>query len=124
MNALAIETRRRVTRRLMPFLLVLYFFAYVDRTNVSIAKLGMQRDLGFTDDVIGLGAGIFFLGYVLLEIPGTLIVERWSARLWLGRIMITWGIVATLIGFVDTSRQFYWLRFALGAAEAGFFPGV
>jgi ACS family tartrate transporter-like MFS transporter len=123
-SALADTTRRRVTRRLMPFLLLLYFFAYVDRTNVSIAKLGMERDLGFTDDVIGFGAGIFFVGYLLLEIPGTLLVERWSARLWLGRIMITWGIVATLIGFVDTAGQFYWLRFALGAAEAGFFPGV
>src|SRR5256885_452606 len=94
--ALAGESRGGVRRRLGAVLLVLYFFAYVDRTNVSIAKLGMQRDLGFGDDVIGLGAGIFFLGYVLLEIPGTLIVERWSARLWLGRIMITWGMVATL----------------------------
>jgi MFS transporter, ACS family, tartrate transporter len=124
LSALAESTRRRVTRRLMPFLLLLYFFAYIDRTNVSVAKLGMQRELGFADDVIGLGAGIFFVGYVLLEIPGTLIVERWSARLWLGRIMITWGVVATLIGFVDTAGQFYWLRFLLGAAEAGFFPGV
>jgi len=84
----------------------------------------MQRELGFTDEVIGLGAGIFFLGYFLLEIPGTLIVERWSARIWLGRIMITWGIVATSMGFIQTPQQFYWLRFALGAAEAGFFPGI
>ncbi len=121
---LAEQARRRVTRRLMPFLLLLYFFAFIDRTNVSIAKLGLQRELGFTDEVIGFGAGIFFLGYVLLEIPGTLLVERWSARLWLGRIMITWGIVATLTGFIQTPRQFYWLRFALGAAEAGFFPGI
>lgn len=122
--SLAEQARRRVTQRLMPFLLVLYFLAYIDRTNVGIAKIGMQRELGFTDEVIGLGAGIFFLGYLLLEIPGTLIVERWSARLWIGRIMITWGIVATLMGFIQTAKQFYWLRFALGAAEAGFFPGI
>lgn len=121
---LAEQTRRHVTQRLMPFLLLLYFFAFIDRTNVGIAKLGMQRELGFTDEVIGLGAGIFFVGYLLLEIPGTLLVERWSARLWIGRIMITWGIVATLMGFVHTAHQFYWLRFALGAAEAGFFPGI
>lgn len=108
----------------MPFLLLLYFFAFIDRTNVGIAKLGMQGELGFTDEVIGFGAGIFFAGYVLLEIPGTLIVERWSARVWIGRIMITWGFVATLMGFVQTAPQFAWLRFALGAAEAGFFPGI
>jgi MFS family permease len=108
----------------MPFILVLYFFAYVDRTNVGIAKLGMQRELGFSDEAIGLGAGIFFLGYLLLEIPSTLMVERWSARLWLGRIMITWGIVATAMGFVQSVTQFYWLRLALGLAEAGFFPGI
>jgi MFS transporter, ACS family, tartrate transporter len=121
---IAEQTRRRVGRRLMPFLLLLYFFAFIDRTNVGIAKIGMQRELGFTDQVIGLGAGIFFLGYFLLEIPGTLIVERWSARLWIARIMISWGIVASLMGFIATERQFYWLRFSLGAAEAGFFPGI
>ena len=113
-----------MTRRLIPFLLVLYFLAFIDRTNVGIAKLGMQRELGFSDEVIGFGAGIFFVGYMLLEVPGTLIVERWSARIWIGRIMITWGIVATLMGFVQTATQFYWLRFLLGAAEAGFFPGI
>ena len=123
-NPLAELTRARVSRRLVPFLLVLYFLAFIDRTNVGIAKLGMQRELGFTDEVIGFGAGIFFAGYMLLEIPGTLIVERWSARIWIGRIMITWGIVATLMGFVHTATQFYWLRFLLGAAEAGFFPGI
>ena len=124
LNPLAEQTRALVTRRLMPYLLVLYFFAYIDRTNVGIAKLGMQRELGFSDEVIGFGAGIFFAGYLLFEIPSTLFVERWSARLWLGRIMITWGVIATLMGFVHTATQFYWLRFALGLAEAGFFPGV
>jgi ACS family tartrate transporter-like MFS transporter len=123
-QSLAESTRGRVTRRLIPYLLVLYFLAFIDRTNVGIAKLGMQQELGFTDEIIGFGAGIFFVGYMLLEIPGTLIVERWSARIWIGRIMITWGIVATLMGFVQTATQFYWLRFLLGAAEAGFFPGI
>src|SRR3954454_4685504 len=126
------QTRRRVARRLMPFLLLLYFFAFIDRTNIGIAKLGMQREFGFTDEVIGFGASIFFLGYFLFEIPGTLIVERWSARKWIARIMISWGMVAALMGLVGTplfSRfqpvtQFYGLRLLLGIAEAGFFPGV
>jgi MFS transporter, ACS family, tartrate transporter len=124
LTSLAEQTRRRVAGRLMPFLLLLYFFAFIDRTNVGVAKLGMQRELGFTDEVIGLGAGIFFAGYFLLEIPGSLIVERWSARLWIARIMITWGVVATAMGFIANKEQFYWLRFLLGAAEAGFFPGI
>jgi len=123
-DPIAERTRRRVTRRLLPFLLVSYLLAYVDRTNVGVAKLGMQPDLGFTDQVIGLGAGIFFVGYLLLEIPGSLIVERWSARKWIARIMISWGLVACLAGFIETRYQFYGLRFLLGVAEAGFFPGV
>ncbi len=130
--ALADRTRRRVTRRLLPFLMLLYLFAFVDRANVGIAKLQMQGDLHLTDAVIGFGAGIFFLGYFLLEVPSTLIVERWSARKWLARIMISWGIVAAATGFIGlplfghgaVARQFYFARFLLGAAEAGFFPGV
>lgn len=126
------RARRRITRRLSPYLLLLYLIAYIDRTNVSVAKLQMQGDLGFTDAVIGFGAGVFFLGYFLLEIPGTLIVERWSARKWIARIMISWGLVASLMGFIGTpmldfattTQQFYGLRFILGLAEAGFFPGV
>jgi ACS family tartrate transporter-like MFS transporter len=125
------RTRRRVTLRLMPFLVLIYLTAYLDRANIGIAKLQMQGALGFTDEIIGFGAGIFFIGYFLLEIPGTLIVERWSARRWLARIMITWGVMATLCGFagllpvpLGVRAQFYWLRFLLGAAEAGFFPGV
>jgi ACS family tartrate transporter-like MFS transporter len=100
--------------------------AYVDRSNVGLAKLTMTKDLaGFDDRVIGLGAGVcFFLGYFLLEIPGSLICERWSARKWICRIMITWGIVAALTATVKTPRQFYLVRFGLGLAEAGFFPGV
>ncbi|MEP7274457.1 MAG: MFS transporter [Acidobacteriota bacterium] len=131
-EALADRTRRRVTKRLMPYLLLLYLIAYIDRTNVSVAKLQMQGELGFTDAVIGFGAGIFFLGYFILEIPGTLIVERWSARKWIARIMISWGLVASLMGFIGMpfldfatpTQQFYGLRFILGLAEAGFFPGV
>src|SRR5438270_10214652 len=101
--ALAGRTRRRVTRRLLPFLMLLYLFAFLDRANVGIAKLKMQGDLHLTDAVIGFGAGIFFLGYFLLEVPSTLIVERWSARKWLARIMITWGIVAAATGFIGMS---------------------
>ena len=111
-------------RRLMPFLILVYLLAYIDRANLGIAKLQMQGDLGFSDQTIGFGAGIFFIGYFLLEIPGSLIVERFSARKWFARIMISWGLVAALTGFISTPRQFYGARFLLGAAEAGFFPGV
>src|SRR5690349_9781826 len=85
-------TRRKVSRRILPFFFVLYLISYLDRANVSYGKLSMSADLGFSEAVYGLGAGIFFVGYFLLEIPGALIVERWSARLWISRIMITWGI--------------------------------
>lgn len=126
------RTRRRVTRRLLPYLMLVYLLAYVDRANLSVAKLQMQGELGLTDSDFGFGAGIFFLGYMLLEIPGGLIVERWSARKWIARIMISWGILAALCGFWGTAlygripilQQFYGMRFLLGAAEAGFFPGV
>ncbi len=134
---IAERARRRITWRLMPFLLLLYFLAYIDRTNVSITALSMKKSLdagglGFNDNIIGSGAGIFFIGYFLLEIPGTLIVEKWSARKWIARIMISWGIIATCMGFIgthwmnfgDNVTQFYVLRFILGMAEAGFFPGI
>lgn len=116
--------RARVTRRLMPYLFVLYVIAYLDRVNVGFAAFGLKADLHFTDQVIGFGAGIFFLGYVLLEIPGTILVEKWTARGWIARIMISWGILAILTGFVQTKNEFYLIRFLLGAAEAGFFPGI
>jgi len=103
---------------------LLYVIAFIDRMNVGAAALQMPRDLGFTEGVIGLGAGIFFLGYFLLEIPGALIVERWGARRWIARIMITWGMITVLMAFIQTERQFYLVRFFVGAAEAGFFPGV
>lgn len=170
-SSVAERAHKRITWRLMPFLLLLYFLAYIDRTNVGVAALDMKKSigvggLGFDDAIIGIGAGIFFIGYFLLEIPGTLIVEKWSARKWIARIMITWGIIATLMGYIGASwlqwicvvdwcavfrpvtaglglitsllgvqppnmtdcscevKQFYFLRFLLGLAEAGFFPGI
>ena len=109
----------------MPFLFVLYVVAYLDRVNVGFAApFGMKTDLGFTDGVIGFGAGIFFIGYVILEIPGTILVEKWTAKGWIARIMISWGILAAATGFIQTKNQFYVVRFLLGAAEAGFFPGI
>lgn len=119
------RARRKAFWRLLPLLFMGYMIAYVDRQNVAVAKLTMTRDLpGFDNAVIAMGAGIFFIGYVLLEIPGTLIVERWSARKWICRIMITWGLMAGLTAAVTTPWQFYTVRFLLGLAEAGFFPGV
>lgn len=116
---------RKAYWRLLPLLLLCYVVAYVDRANVAIAKLQMSRDLaGFDNAVIGFGAGVFFWGYFLLEIPGSLMVEKWSARKTLARIMVTWGIAAALTAVVRTPSQFYGVRFLLGLAEAGFFPGV
>jgi ACS family tartrate transporter-like MFS transporter len=124
-NPIAVRCHRRVVRRLMPYLFVLYVIAYLDRVNVGFAAVGgMKGELGFADDVIGLGAGIFFIGYVALEIPGSILVEKWTARGWIARIMISWGILATLTGFIHTKNQFYIVRFLLGVAEAGFFPGI
>lgn len=119
------SARRKAYWRLLPLLFTCYVVAFVDRTNVAIAKLTMTRDLpGFDNKVIGLGAGMFFIGYFLLEVPGSLIVERWSARKWICRIMLTWGVMAALTALVKTPFQFYVVRFLLGLAEAGFFPGV
>jgi ACS family tartrate transporter-like MFS transporter len=97
---------------------------YIDRVNVSFANLRMSADLGFSDRVYGLGVGMFYITYVLFEIPGAVIVERWSARKWIARIMISWGIITILTGFVQTATQFYTARFFLGAAESSFFPGM
>jgi MFS transporter, ACS family, tartrate transporter len=118
------RARLRIAQRLLPFLWLLYMIAFVDRVNVAYAALEMSRDLGFSDRIFGLGAGIFFIGYVLLEIPGALLVERWSARRWIARIMVSWGIITIFVGLVHTPKQFYLARFFLGAAEAGFFPGI
>src|SRR5436309_3357368 len=118
------RTRRRVAGRLMPFLLLLYVVAYLDRVNVGYAKLRMTDDLGFSAGVFGLGAGLFFIGYFLLEIPGTILVESWSARSWFARIMISWGLCAAAMGLLHSRWPFYGLRFLLGACEAGFAPGL
>ena len=119
------RARTKAYRRLLPLLFLCYVIAYVDRNNLAIAIKTMRIDMpSFNDDVLGTGAGIFFLGYFLLEIPGTLLVEKWSARKWISRIMISWGIVAALTALVKTPYQFYGLRALLGLAEAGFFPGV
>lgn len=123
-NGVADRARRRITRRIMPYLFLLFMIAYLDRVNVGYAALQMKGDLGFSNDILGFGAGIFFIGYFLLEIPGSILVEKWSARGWIARIMVSWGIVAILMGFMRTKNQFYLLRFLLGAAEAGFFPGM
>jgi ACS family tartrate transporter-like MFS transporter len=112
--------RRKIAWRILPFVFVLYIIAYLDRANVAYAKMTMMADRGFSEAVFGFGAGIFFVGYLLFEIPGALIVERWSARRWMARILITWGLCAVLVGFVRTGAQFYAARFLLGLAEGGF----
>jgi ACS family tartrate transporter-like MFS transporter len=118
------RTRRRVALRLLPFVFLLYVVNYIDRVNVSFANLHMSADLGFSDRAYGLGVGIFYMGYVLFEIPGAIVVERWSARKWMARIMISWGLVSILTGFIHSAGQFYAIRFFLGVAEASFFPGM
>jgi sugar phosphate permease len=117
-------TLKVVSRRLIPFLFVLYVAAYLDRINVGFAQLQMKDTLEFSASVYGLGAGIFFFGYFLFEVPSNLILARIGARVWIARIMITWGIVSGAMAFVRTPTEFYVLRFLLGVAEAGFFPGV
>ena len=121
---IAERTRRHVDRRLMPFVFLLYLISYLDRVNVGFAGLQMTRELGFSNYVFGLGSGIFFIGYFLLEVPGSILAEVWSARKWIARIMITWGLVASLSGLIRSEQQFYWLRLILGIAEAGFVPGI
>src|SRR6476660_8137898 len=116
--------RGRIAWRLLPFLFLLYVANYLDRTNIAYATLGMKGDLGLSDPVFGTASGIFFIGYFALQIPGALLVERWSAKRLLALTLITWGGLTALTGFVRTPLQLYGARFLLGAAEAGFFPGV
>ncbi|KVE39296.1 MFS transporter [Burkholderia sp. TSV86] len=123
-SAFEAATYRKVSWRLAPMLLLCYVVAYLDRVNVGFAKLQMAADLHLSDAVYGLGAGIFFVGYFLFEVPSNMILHRVGARLWIARIMITWGILSALTMFVTTPAAFYAMRFLLGAAEAGFFPGV
>lgn len=121
---LSSRTTRRIGMRLLPFLFVLYIFNYAVRVNVGFAALQMTGELGFSNAVFGLGAGIFFIGYFLLQVPATMLLELWSARVFIGVSLIAWGALATLTGFISTASEFYWIRFFLGIAEAGFFPGV
>jgi D-galactonate transporter len=115
---------RKTAWRLMPFLMLCYLCAYLDRVNVGFAKLQMMNDLALSETVYGLGAGMFFIGYFLCEVPSNIILHRVGARIWIARIMITWGIISALFAFVETAWQFYILRFLLGVAEAGLAPGL
>ena len=123
-RSLQTATLRAVTRRLIPFLFVLYVVSFLDRVNVGFAALEMNRDLQLSAAVYGFGAGIFFIGYSLFEVPSNLILARTGARVWIARIMITWGVLAAAMMFVRGPASFYVLRFLLGIAEAGFFPGM
>ncbi|ANC45955.1 MFS transporter [Pandoraea pnomenusa] len=117
-------TYRKVALRFIPFLMLCYVVAYLDRVNIGIAKLNMLADLQFSEAAYGLGAGLFFIGYMLFEVPSNLIMHRVGARLWIARIMISWGMLSGIMAFVTSPWQFYVVRFLLGVAEAGFYPGV
>ncbi len=119
-----LATYRKVAWRLIPFLFLLYTLAYLDRVNVGFAKLQMSADLSFSDAVYGTGAGIFFLGYFCFEVPSNVILQKVGARLWIARIMIVWGLISAAMMFTTGETTFYALRFLLGVAEAGFFPGI
>ncbi|HBT0094944.1 TPA: MFS transporter [Klebsiella pneumoniae] len=123
-NDLEKKVMRKVTLRIIPFIMLLYFIAFLDRVNIGFAALTMNQDLGFSPTVFGLGAGIFFLGYFLFEVPSNLILHKVGARIWIARVMITWGFVSGCMAFVQGTTSFYILRFLLGVAEAGFFPGI
>jgi ACS family tartrate transporter-like MFS transporter len=122
--AIGAAAMRKAFWRIIPLILVAYLFAYMDRVNVSFAAADMNADLGFSATVYGLGGGLFFLGYALFEIPSNLMLVRFGARQWIARIMVTWGLLSAGMMFVETAEQFYILRFLLGVAEAGFYPGV
>ncbi|WP_334392999.1 MFS transporter [Bradyrhizobium sp. AZCC 2262] len=133
MDAVEIRTIAKVTRRIVPFLIVCYFVAYLDRVNVGFAALSMNQDLGLSQTAFGLGAGIFFIAYFIFEVPSNLLLERFGARKWIARIMLSWGILSGTMAFIPAiahttglgnENTFYLLRVLLGAAEAGFFPGI
>lgn len=123
---LDLETRvvRKISWRILPFVMLLYFVSFLDRVNVGFAALGMNKAIGLTPAMFGLGSGVFFLGYFLFEVPSNLILYRVGARLWIARVMVTWGILSAASAFATGPHSFYALRFLLGAAEAGFFPGI
>ncbi|MHC2287008.1 MFS transporter [Bradyrhizobium barranii] len=121
-----IQTRvlRKITWRIVPFIMLLYFVAFIDRVNIGFASLTMNKDIGLSPVVYGFGAGIFFWGYFLFEVPSNIILHKVGARIWIARVMITWGLVSAAMAFVQGATSFYVLRFLLGVAEAGFFPGI
>jgi len=123
-SSLERRTIRKITWRLIPFLMLLYFVAFLDRINVGFAALTMNQEIGLTPETFGIGSGIFFLGYFLFEVPSTIILHKVGARFWIGRVMITWGLVSIAMAFTRGPISFYVLRFLLGLAEAGFFPGI
>src|SRR5579863_4410069 len=123
-NLIEEATIRKLRFRLLPFLFALFVVAFIDRINLGFAALTMNRELAITSQQFGFAAGIFFWGYFLFEIPSNLMLQRIGARAWIARILITWGAVATLTGFVESAHQLYIARFALGLAEAGYFPGI
>ncbi|HMK80846.1 MAG TPA: MFS transporter [Xanthobacteraceae bacterium] len=123
MDSLA-RASAKISRKLIPFLMLCYFVAYLDRVNVGFAALTMNKDLALTAEMFGFGAGIFFFGYFIFEVPSNLLLERFGARMWIARIMISWGVVSTAMAFITGPYSFYAMRFLLGVAEAGFFPGI
>jgi MFS transporter, ACS family, tartrate transporter len=123
-SEVAQRARRRTAVRLLPFVMLMYLTCQVDRTNVAFANLRMSTDLGFADRVYGLGVGLFFIGYFLFEVPGAIIVERWSARKWLARILISWGMITILNGLIRAAGEFYLVRLLVGISEASFYPGI
>lgn len=123
-TTLEMRTMRKVTWRLLPFLMLCYLMAFIDRANVGMASLQMNADLGLSARVFGFGASLFFVAYFLMEVPSNLMLQKVGARYWIARIMVTWGMVSTAMAFVWNAESFYVMRFLLGAAEAGFFPGV
>jgi ACS family tartrate transporter-like MFS transporter len=118
------RTIRRISWRIVPFIMLLYFIAYIDRVNIGFASLTMNKDIGLTASMMGLGAGIFFWGYFFFEVPSNVILHKVGARLWIARVMVTWGIISAGMAFVEGPTSFYLLRFLLGVSEAGFFPGI
>src|SRR5579864_7530869 len=123
-NPIETATIGKLRIRLLPFLFVLYVVAFLDRVNIGFAALTMNRELAISSQQFGFAAGIFFWGYLLFEVPSNLVLHRIGARVWIARILITWGAVATLTGFVHSTQQLYVARFMLGLAEAGYFPGI
>ena len=123
-NSIEARTIRKLRIRIIPFIFLLYVVAFLDRINIGFAALTMNKELGITSQQFGLLAGIFFFGYFLFEIPSNLLLHKIGGRIWIARILLSWGIVAVLTGFVHSTPQLYAARFLLGVAEAGFFPGI